>query len=179
MCRADSILKSLRPIAQQILTAGPINLAAKLELTWALSDLETAPSMVCRCLPVSRLSACKSFACKSLETALWVGRKHGWNGSWAGRGVQVLRRFCWQFDLFGFLLRLLQEFDDFTPQGLFHRLVHVLEGLVFFLDAFFDGICICLDWSFSLCQVKSFLWNCWGCSWTRVDKGSLAYYSIL
>lgn len=167
-------------MAQQILTASPINLAAELE---HLSSLEPCRILrlhqswsadVCRCLPVSRLSACKS-----LETALWVGRKHGWNGSWAGRGVQVLRRFCWQFDLFGFLLRLLQEFDDFTPQGLFHRLVHVLEGLVFFLDAFFDGICICLDWSFSLCQVKSFLWNCWGCSWTRVDKGSLAYYSIL
>ena len=31
---------------------------------------------------------------------------------------------------------------------------------MFFLDAFFNGICICLDWSFGLCQVKSFLWNC-------------------
>ena len=44
-----------------------------------------------------------------------------------------------------FLLRLLQEFYDFTPKGLLHRLVHILEGLMFFLDAFFDGICICLD----------------------------------
>ena len=99
-------------------------------------------------------------ACNSLETALWVGRKYGWNGSWAGRKVRVLRRLCWQFDLFRFLLRLLQEFYDFTPQGLLHRLVHILKGLMFFVDAFFDGIRICLDWSSGLCQVKSFHWNC-------------------
>ena len=144
MCRIDSSLKSLRPVAQKRLTEGPVNLlAAKLE------HLSLVGSWDC----THRLSACRS-----LETALWVGRKHGWNGSRAGRQVRVLRRLCWQLDLFGFLLRLLQEFDDFTPKGLLHRLVYILEGVMFFLDAFFNGICICLDWSFRL-RVNVFLWN--------------------
>ena len=146
MCRIDSSLKSLRPVARKILTEGPVN-----SVTAKLEHLSLVGSWDC----THRLSACRS-----LETALWVGRKHGWNGSRAGRQVRVLRRLCWQLDLFGFLLRLLQEFDDFTPKGLLHRLVYILEGLVFFLDAFSDGIRICLDWSFGLCQVKSFLWNC-------------------
>ena len=152
MCRIDSSLKSLRPVAQKILTEGPVN-----SVTAILEHLSLVGSWVFTHhglpMPFSWLSACKS-----LETALRVGRKHGWNGSRAGRQVRVLRRLCWQLDLFGFLLRLLQEFGDFTPKGLLHCLVHILEGLVFFLDTFFNGICICLDWSFRL-RVNVFLWN--------------------
>ena len=152
MCRIDSSLKSLRPVARKILTEGRVSsVTAKLEhLSLVGSWVFTHHGLP---MPFSRLSACKS-----LETALRVGRKHGWNGSWAGRQVRVLRRLCWQLDLFGFLLRLLQEFDDFTPKGLLHCLVHILEGLVFFLDTFLNGICICLDWSFRL-RVNVFLWN--------------------
>ena len=172
MRRIDSSLKSSRPMAQNILTECPVNsVTAKLEHLrlvgfWDCTNYGLRMSAVFPAL-------CLSW-CKSLETAMWVGRNHGWNRSWAGRQVQVLRRFCWLFDL-RFLLRLLQEFDDFTPQGLLHCLVHILEGLMFFLDAFFDGIRICLDWSFGLWQVKSLeLWGCWTC-WTRVDKRSLVY----
>eukprot|EP00438_Fugacium_kawagutii_P012670 Skav207512 [mRNA] locus=scaffold907:38148:38435:+ [translate_table: standard] len=43
------------------------------------------------------------------------------------------------------VLRLLQEFDDFAPQGLLHRLVHIVEGLMLLLDVVFDCIGICLD----------------------------------
>jgi hypothetical protein len=149
MCRIDSSLKSLGPWLGKYWP--------RVESARLLQNLSLVGSWVFTHhglpMPFSWLSACKS-----LETALRVGRKHGWNGSWAGRQVRVLRRLCWQLDLFGFLLRLLQEFYDFTPKGLLHCLVHILEGLVFFLDTFFNGICICLDWSFRLCAIF-FLWN--------------------
>ena len=74
MRRIDSSLKSSRPMAQNILTEGPVNsVTAKLEHTWASSDLETAPIMVCGCPPFSLLSVSLDvnhwrLHCESAET---------------------------------------------------------------------------------------------------------------
>ena len=85
MCRIDSSLKSLRPVARKILTEGRVSsVTAKLEPCWILMDLEFSPIMVCQCrflgcLPVNHWRPhCESAESMAETGAELVDRSESW-----------------------------------------------------------------------------------------------------